>query len=491
VNGRAFVPQDSVADALGASEIANVLTRAGSDVARTGSRGLLWAEPMIEIERDGRRIAFGPLAPDETDRLEEHELGPVEGLLAGQQRLVFAGIGAYEPTDLAAYQAFGGFATPAARPQAIIDEVRASGLRGRGGAGFPAHIKWQAVADIPADQKYLLVNADEGDSGTFADRLIMEGDPFLVLDGMRLAAHAVGASRGIIYVRSEYPRAATTMAAAIEAARAGGVLGSDFDAEIFVGAGAYICGEETSMLESLEGRRAEVRSKPPLPAVAGLYGRPTLVHNVITLCSVPWIVRHGGAAYAELGVAPSTGTMPFQLSGNVARGGLYELEFGVTLGELVNEWAGGTRSGRPVRAVQVGGPLGAYLTPEHFDTPMTYEALRDVGADIGHGGVVVFDDSVDMAEQARYAFEFCAEESCGKCTPCRIGSVRGAELMGQIIDGGGEDRFALLDELCAVMEDSSMCAMGSMTPKPVRSALKHFPEDFGLGPAGAEGRKGG
>jgi formate dehydrogenase iron-sulfur subunit len=486
VTAQAYVPLDSVAAALGAAQVADALTADGVTVIRTGSRGLLWAEPMVEIERDGRRIAFGPLGPAEAGDLQAHELGPVDELLSGQTRLLFGDCGRYAPTDLEAYRAASGFAALDTDPHRIIDEVRVSGLRGRGGAAFPAGIKWQAVADTPADQKYVVVNADEGDSGTFADRMLMEGDPFLLVEGMLLAGRAVGATRGVIYVRSEYPLAARVMAEAIAVARAASLLGPDFDIELFVGAGAYICGEETSLLESLEGRRGEVRAKPPLPAVAGLYGKPTLMHNVVTVCAVPWIMRHGGAAYAGLGVAPSTGTMPFQLGGNVRRGGLYELEFGVTLGELVEGWGGGTRSGRPIRAVQVGGPLGAYLTPKHFDTPMTYEALRALGADIGHGGVVVFDDTVDMAEQARYAFEFCAQESCGKCTPCRIGSVRGVELMEQIQAGAGSDRFVLLDDLCSVLEGSSLCAMGSMTPKPVRSALEHFPEDFGQ--LGAEDR---
>ena len=483
---RAFVPLDSVAAALGAADVASALVASGTSVARNGSRGLLWAEPMVELERDGRRTAFGPVNPDTTDQLASAELGPVDDLLAGQTRVIFGNCGAYEPADLDAYIAAGGFSTLGAEPHTILDEVTTSGLRGYGGAGFPAGRKWQTAADTDADQKYIVANADEGDSGTFADRLIMEGDPFLLLEGMQLAGRAFGATRGVIYLRSEYPVAAGVLADAIAVARARGILGADFDVELFIGAGAYICGEATSLLESLEGKRGEVRAKPPPMAVRGLYGKPTVVNNVLTLCAVPWIVRNGGAAYAELGIAPSTGTMPFQLAGNVARGGLYELEFGVTLGELVMKWGGGTRSGRPVRAVQVGGPLGAYLTPEHYDTPMTYEALRAVGAEIGHGGVVVFDDTVDMAEQARYAFEFCAEESCGKCTPCRIGSVRGVELMEQIQAGAGPDRFVLLDDLCSVLEGSSLCAMGSMTPKPVRSALEHFPEDFGQ--LGAEDR---
>jgi formate dehydrogenase iron-sulfur subunit len=469
-----------VAIALGATEIANSLSAAGTEVSRIGSRGLLWAEPLVEIERDDRRVAYGPIGLDDTEALEAHELGTVEDLLAGQHRLIFGNCGSYEPTNLEAYKAHGGFEASLPEPQAIIDEVKTAGLRGYGGAGFPAGIKWQTAADTPADQKYIVANADEGDSGTFSDRLIMEGDPFLLLDGMRIAGHAIGAARGVIYLRSEYPVAAEILADAIAVARAGGILGKGFDIDLFIGAGAYICGEATSLLESLEGKRGEIRVKPPPMAVKGLYGTPTVVNNVITLCAVPRIMRDGADAYAELGVGRSTGTMPFQLSGNVKRGGLYELEFGVTLGELVEHWGGGTRSGRPVRAVQVGGPLGAYLTPQHFDVPMTYEALREIGADIGHGGVVVFDDTVDMAQQARYAFEFCVEESCGKCTPCRIGSVRGAELVQQIIDGGGEDRLVVLDDLCEVMEGSSMCAMGSMTPKPVRSALKYFPEDFGI-----------
>jgi formate dehydrogenase iron-sulfur subunit len=467
--------------ALGAEEIASALSASGSEVLRTGSRGLLWAEPMIEIERDGRRTAYGPVGPDDVANIDAHELGAVDELIAGQRRVIFANCGTYEPTSLDAYRAHGGFSAVEVEPQAVIDEMKTAGLRGYGGAGFPAHRKWQTAADTPADQRYVVANADEGDSGTFADRLIMEGDPFLLVEGMKITGHAIGASRGVIYLRSEYPVAAAVLTEALAAARADGVLGGDFDIDLFIGAGAYICGEATSLLESLEGKRGEVRVKPPPMAVRGLYGKPTIVNNVLTLCAVPWIMRNGGAAYAELGVSPSTGTMPFQLAGNVKRGGLYELEFGVTLGELVEHWGGGTRSGRPVRAVQVGGPLGAYLTPDHFDVPMTYEALREIGADVGHGGVVVFDDTVDMAEQARYAFEFCAEESCGKCTPCRIGSVRGAELVQQISDDGATaDRLVVLDELCDVLKETSLCAMGGMTPVPVRSALKNFPEDFGL-----------
>lgn len=400
--------------------------------------------------------------------------------LEEQTRLIFSRHGKTDPLDIDAFRASGGF-TRLPAPEAIIAEVKAAGLRGRGGAGFPAHIKWQTVADQPATPKYVVCNADEGDSGTFADRMIMEGDPFLLIDGMMIAAHAVGASRGYVYLRSEYPKAADVFSDALRRARDAGVLGAAFDIELFIGAGAYICGEETSLLESLEGKRGIVRSKPPLPAIEGLFGRPTLVHNVITLCSVPWIVANGGAAYAQYGVGASTGTMPFQLSGNVKQGGLVELPFGMPVGELVEKFSGGTRSGRPIKALQIGGPLGAYIPPTLFDTPLTYEAMAAIGAGIGHGGITVFDDTVDLAQQAKFAFEFCEEESCGKCTPCRLGSVRGVELIEEIRQNGAtEDRLILLKDLCETMTHASLCQMGGMTPIPVESALKHFPEDFGL-----------
>ena len=399
----------------------------------------------------------------------------------GQTRLIFNRAGKYNPLSLDNDRTAVGFRNIQKTPQSILSEIKASGLRGRGGAGFPAHVKWQTVADQTADEKFIVCNADEGDSGTFADRMIMEEDPFLLIEGMMLAAKAVGASKGFIYLRSEYPKAAHILNEALTIAKAHKLMDGDFDIELFIGAGAYICGEETALLESLEGKRGIIRAKPPLPAVAGLFGKPTLVHNVITLCSVPWIVHHGGAAYSEYGIGASTGTMPFQLSGNIKNGGLYELPFGMPLIELIEKFGGGTRSGRPIKAVQVGGPLGAYLPVSLLNTPLTYEAMAAIGAGIGHGGIVVFDDTVELAEQARFAFEFCAHESCGKCTPCRIGSVRGAELLEDIqAKGATEERLILLKDLCYTMTEASLCQMGGMTPIPVESALKHFPEDFGL-----------
>ena len=458
------VPRETLANALGADRIAAELAAAGHEVVRTGSLGLCWAEPLIEI--DG--IAHGPVT--DLAHLDATRIGPTDQIpaLARQHRLVFDRCGRGDPFD---YDPAPIRAHLDREPEEVLAEIEASGLRGRGGAGFPAHIKWRTVHDTPADRKYVVVNADEGDSGTFADRLIMEGDPFRLIEGMLVAGHAVGADTGVVYLRSEYPLAAEIFSEAIVVARGLGLLDA-FDIELFVGAGAYICGEETSLLESLEGKRGEIRAKPPVPAIAGLFGRPTLVHNVITLCAVPAILEHGGAAYADLGVGRSTGTMTFQLAGNVERGGLIELPFGVPLRELIEDWGGGTRTGRPVGAVQVGGPLGAYLTGKQLDTPMTYEALAAIGAGVGHGGVVVFDDTVDLVRQAHYAFAFCAHESCGKCTPCRIGAVRGKETVEALIASERpEIELAIITDLCDVMEQASLCQMGGMTPIPVRSAL--------------------
>jgi formate dehydrogenase iron-sulfur subunit len=419
-------------------------------------------------------------------------LGATEEIahLKRQTRFTFARVGVIDPVSVADYEANGGLAglrrALEMSPQEIVTEVTRSGLRGRGGAGFPTGIKWQTVLDAPSDLKFIACNADEGDSGTFADRMLMEGDPFLLVEGMAIAGLAVGASEGYIYVRSEYPDAIATMAAAIDIAYLNGWIGPSvlgtgpaFDLHLRVGAGAYICGEETAMLESLEGKRGMIRAKPPLPAVAGLFGRPTVVNNVLSIATVPPILVQGAEAFSHLGVGRSRGTQVFQLAGNISHGGILETAFGITLGELVEQIGGGTATGLPVRAVQVGGPLGAYLPTSRFDLPMDYEAFAAVGAMVGHGGVVVFDGTVDLSRQARFAMEFCAEESCGKCTPCRLGSVRGVEVIDRIIAGvEREANLELLEDLCETMVDASLCAMGGLTPFPVRSALQYFPEDF-------------
>ncbi len=505
---RLFVPSDSQAAALGADRVAAALAGActGAEIVRTGSRGLFWLEPMVEVEVDGARVAYGPVKPADVPGLvaagllaggaHPLRLGPTDAIaeLARQDRLTFGRCGAVDPAssdDYAAHGGWHGLARALAMDGAgIVDEVKLSGLRGRGGAGFPTGIKWSTVRMAEADQKYVVCNADEGDSGTFADRMLMEGDPMSLVEGMAIAGVAVGATAGFIYVRSEYPRAIAALRRAIAAAERSGHLGvavmgsaRAFRLEVRVGAGAYICGEETALLDSLEGKRGTVRAKPPLPALQGLFGKPTIVNNVLSLASVPWIMAHGGQAYADYGMGRSRGTLAVQLAGNVRRGGLFETAFGMTLREIVEGFGGGTRSGRPLRAVQVGGPLGAYFPDALLDTPLDYEAMAAAGGLLGHGGVVVFDDSVDLAAQARFAFEFCAAESCGKCTPCRIGAVRGVEVMDRIVAGTRRDEnLAVLDDLMEVMTDGSLCAMGGLTPVPVRSALKHFPEDFGIAP---------
>jgi len=490
-----WVPGDAAAVSVGADEVAAAFAAAGAVVKRNGSRGMLWLEPLVEVETDSGRVGYPNVDPADVgavlDSTAESIGDPAaHPWLARQQRVSFARVGVIDPQDLADYEAHGGWAglrtALSMTPEAVVQAVLDSGLRGRGGAGFPAGIKWQTVAGTTSDQKFVCCNFDEGDSGTFADRMIVEGDPFTLIEGMIIAAYSVGASESYVYARSEYPHAVAALRQAIATAYREGFLGADvcgsgfaFDLHVRVGAGAYICGEESSMLESLEGKRGEVRAKPPIPAIAGLFGRPTLVNNVLSLCAVPMILADGAAAYSEYGVGRSRGTQVFQLGGNIAQGGIVELPFGVTLGELVNDFGGGTMSGRPVRAVQVGGPLGAYLPPSQFDLPMDYEAFAAAEAMVGHGGIVVFDDSVNMASMAKFAFEFCAAESCGKCTPCRIGSVRGGEAMQRVMDGiDVSANLMLIDDLCTTMTKGSLCAMGGLTPMPVQSAIKHWPEDF-------------
>ena len=475
------ISNDAVALACGADAVAAAFAAAGVDVERVSSWGMHWMEPLVDI--DG--VGYGQVSADQVPAIlsgDAKSIGRIEDhpFIAKQNRLTFARAGKTRPTSLDDYYASGGWLglgqARAIGAEATIETIMTSGLRGRGGAGFPAGIKWQTVANAPAEQKYIVCNADEGDSGTFADRMVMEGDPFMLIEGMAIAGFAVGASKAYIYIRSEYPHAIAKMEAAI---RLSAHLIAPFVVEVRVGAGAYICGEETSLLNSLEGKRGEVRAKPPLPALEGLFGKPTVVNNVLTLAAVPWILAHGGEAYAAYGMGRSKGTMPVQLAGNVKHGGLFEVAFGITLGELVNDIGGGTASGRPVRCVQVGGPLGAYIAPAQFDLPFDYEAFAAADALIGHAGITVFDDSVDMAQMARFAMEFCAIESCGKCTPCRLGSTRGVETIDQIIAGKNVDaNLALLADLAETMKFGSLCAMGGFTPYPVMSAIKLFPEDF-------------
>ncbi len=503
-----YIPGDSGALALGAEKVAKAIEKEiaarGIDakIVRNGSRGLYWLEPMVEVETPEGRVAYGPVTAKDVPSLfdaglvsgasHKLSLGKTDDIpfLAKQTRLTFARVGITDPLSLDDYKAHGGLRglekAAATAPAEIVKTVTDSGLRGRGGAGFPTGIKWKTVMDAVADRKYILCNADEGDSGTFADRMIMEGDPFVLIEGMTIAGIATGATKGFVYIRSEYPHAIATMTRAVEIARKRGVLGVNvlgspnaFDIEIRSGAGAYVCGEETSLMNSVEGKRGIVRAKPPLPAIQGLFGKPTVINNVISLASVPIIMDRGAAFYKDFGMGRSRGTIPIQIAGNVKHGGLFEAAFGLTLGEIVDDIGGGTATGRPVKAVQVGGPLGAYFPRKLFDTPFDYEAFAAKDGLVGHAGIVVFDDTADMLKQARFAMEFCAIESCGKCTPCRIGSTRGVETIDKIAAGiEPEKNLALVTDLCNTMKFGSLCALGGFTPYPVMSSINHFPDDF-------------
>jgi formate dehydrogenase iron-sulfur subunit len=503
-----YVPRDAAALGVGADETAGAIAaeadRRGINIEliRNGSRGLLWLEPLVEVDVAGTRMAYGPVDPHRVAGLFEggftsgkpHALGhgATEQIpyFKKQERLTFARVGVTDPRSLADYLQHRGYlglkTALASTPEDIVAAVTASGLRGRGGAAFPAGIKWKTVLGAPGTQKYVVCNADEGDSGTFSDRMLMEGDPFVLIEGMTIAGLAVGATQGYIYLRWEYPQAKIALEAAIAAARAAGYLGPNihgsgkgFELEVRMGAGAYICGEETSLLESLEGKRGQVRFKPPLPALQGLFGKPTVINNVITFASVPIILDRGAQSYQHFGMGRSRGTLPMQLAGNIKQGGLVEIAFGMTLREILYDFGGGSLSGRPIRAVQVGGPLGAYHPESQFDTPLDYEAFAAIKGMLGHGGIVAFDDTVDMAAQARYAMEFCAIESCGKCTPCRIGSTRGVEVIDRLIAGENPAKQeTILRDLCETLLYGSLCALGGLTPYPVISALNHFPEDF-------------
>jgi len=507
-----YIPQDTTAIAMGANDIVKALEfqtklfhlpeNKELNIIRNGSRGLFYLEPLIEVDTAQGRMAYGPVSVDDIHSLLKQDmlhgntshplcLGLTENIpyLAKQQRLTFARAGIIDPLNINDYikhDGFVGLSKALTLPsQQIVDEVMQSGLRGRGGAAFPTGIKWQTVLNTEAAQKYIVCNADEGDSGTFADRLLMEADPFSLIEGMIIAGLAVGANKGFIYLRSEYPQAKIILEQAIALAYQHDYLGKAFDLELRIGAGAYICGEETSLLESLEGKRGLVRAKPPLPAIEGLFGKPTIVNNVITLATIPTILAKSADYYQNYGMGRSRGTLPFQLAGNIKQGGLVELAFGTSLAELVNDFGGGSYTEKPIKAIQVGGPLGAYLPEAQWQTELDYEAFANIDAVLGHGGVVVFDSSVDMAQQARFAMEFCSIESCGKCTPCRIGSVRGVETIDKIIANDNanteqsfEQNLELLNDLCDTMADGSLCAMGGMTPFPVRSVIKHFSEDL-------------
>ncbi|MDO5666371.1 MAG: NADH-ubiquinone oxidoreductase-F iron-sulfur binding region domain-containing protein [Alcaligenaceae bacterium] len=503
-----YIPTDTAAVAMGVEELIRPIQEKALaqgvelQIIRNGTRGLLWLEPLLEVVTPAGRIAYGPVTTEDLDGLftadwlsgSDHPLchGLTEEIpyLKKQERLTFARTGIIDPLSLEDYSHHGGWSglrrALSLQPQDIVQQVIDSGLRGRGGAAFPTGIKWNTVRQAVSDQKYIVCNADEGDSGTFSDRILIEGDPFCLIEGMIIAGLAVGATRGYIYVRSEYPLAVEVLSKAIAIAYEKNYLGQNiltseqsFDLEVRKGAGAYICGEETSLLNSLEGKRGTVRFKPPLPALQGFMNKPTVVNNVVSLASVPIIMSKGADYYQHYGMGRSRGTLAFQLAGNIKQGGLVEKAFGLSLNELIYDFGAGSASGLPLKTVQVGGPLGSYLSPDEWDTPLDYEAYAAIEAMIGHGGIVAFDNNTNLGQMAEYAMEFCAIESCGKCTPCRIGARRGVEVIQKIRQNiHPEDNTALLHDLCDTMLAGSLCALGGMAPMPVLSALKKYPEDF-------------
>jgi len=487
---RLYLSNDTSSCAAGTERLAEAWRqRSDVELVRTSSRGAFYLEPMVERDSPEGRLAWCHVTADDLPKILAGDGGnPVSTIpfLSKQTRHTFAAFGMTEPLSLEAYQAHGGFAglrkARQVSPSAIIREIKTSRLRGRGGAAFPVWKKWDVAATTTADRKYVVANADEGDAGTYCDRMIMEGDPFRLIEGMLICARAIGAGAGYIYCRQEYPAATACLRAAIRAAGEAGWLESDgqpFTIEVVSGAGSYVCGEETALLESLEGRRGVVRARPPHPAQSGLYGRPTIVSNVLTFATIPNILARGGAWHASLGTEGSCGTIALQLGGRVKQPGLIEIPFGLTLREVLDQFGQGVADGARLKAVQVGGPLGSLFTDAQLDIPICFDEFAKADAILGHGGIVVFDDQTDMLELSRHLMAFVADESCGKCVPCRIGSLRAREILERIQSGQAtEADLSLLTELGDTMKATSLCALGSRAPYPVLSALQQFPVEF-------------
>jgi len=487
---RFYLSNDTSARAAGADRVAEAWEgRPGLELVRTSSRGAFFLEPLVERDTPAGRLAWPNAKPDDLPNILSGAGGvPVAQIpfLSCQTRLTFANFGVTRPLSLEDYRTHGGGQGLARAcslsPEAIIDELKLSQLRGRGGAAFPVWNKWRVAQQTPADRKYVVANADEGDAGTYCDRMIMEGEPFRLIEGLLICARAIGAEHGYIYCRKEYPAAATVLRAAIAQAEQSGMLeslGRPVHLEVLVGAGSYVVGEETALLESLEGRRGVVQARPPYPAVSGLYGHPTIVSNVLTFATVSNILAQGGARYAALGTERSRGTVVLQIGGRVKQPGLVEMPFGATLEEVLEQFGGGMAPGARFKAVQVGGPLGSLFPASRLGIRICYDAFAEAGAILGHGGIVVYDDETDMVELARHFMAFTAEESCGKCTPCRIGSMRGREILERVQAGQGRpDDLALLADLGETMQQASLCAFGGRAPYPVLTAIEHFPEEF-------------
>lgn len=487
---RLYLSNDTSSKAAGIERLAQEWAgHPDVELIRTSARGAFFLEPIVERDTPNGRVAWTHVHPGDLTLILADEGGtPVDRIrfLADQTRITYADFGLIQPLSIENYREYGGLKgldrAHALSPEEIIGELKTSGFRGRGGAAFPVWKKWEVARHTEADCKYVVANADEGDAGTYCDRMMMEGEPFRLIEGMAICARAIGANRGYIYCRQEYPVAQKVIKRAIAIAEQNGMLDRDgrrFQIEVFRGAGSYVCGEETALLESLEGRRGVVRAKPPYPAVAGLYGRPTVVSNVLTFATVPSIIARSGQWYASMGTERSRGTIALQIGGRVKQPGLVEIPFGATLEHVLDRFGGGMTPGARFKAVQVGGPLGSLFPAEKLDIRICYDEFAKAGAILGHGGIVVFDDETDMVQLARHFMGFTADESCGKCTPCRIGSVRAREILERIERGQGRlGDLEVLADLGETMKTASLCALGGRAPYPVLTAIEHFGHEF-------------
>jgi NADH-quinone oxidoreductase subunit F len=486
--------------ASGAEAVRDVLEQAARAAGKpglvkaVGCNGMCHAEPVVQVlARGGRTLHYGHVTPDAAREIarrhikfrfrREAEPEQLTPDFSRQTRIVLENCGHIDPLEINDYIARGGYQALSRclaerDPEEIIAAIKASGLRGRGGAGFPTGHKWAIARAQPAQPRYVICNGDEGDPGAFMDRLVLEADPHRVIEGLAIAAFAIGAPEGFFYIRAEYPLAVRNVRHAIRQAEERGVLGG-LRLEVREGAGAFVCGEETALIASLEGRRGMPRLRPPYPVERGFRGRPTLINNVETLACVPWILRHGAAEFAKLGTASSKGTKVFALAGKIRRGGLIEVPMGITIREIVEEIGGGIRNGRPFKAVQIGGPSGGCIPASLAGTPVDYEAIPATGAIMGSGGLVVLDDRDCMVDIARFFLRFTQAESCGKCTFCRIGTKRMLEILDRLCEGRAlPDDLDKLEELAAFVSRGSLCGLGQTAPNPVITTLRYFREEY-------------
>jgi len=536
ISGQVRICLDSSCRAVGSEQVYDALKKAVVDlnipvrVKSTSCHGMSFLAPLVEVVMaDGQIFRYGQAKPADAvsilrrhfqpkgvssriksrigqmidtcldDRIGE---GPiryslsvrdhsVDDYLNQQKQIATEHAATLDPLDITEYEADGGFASlrkciTESNPQAVLDEIERSGLRGRGGGGYPTHLKWFAVQNAPSDRKYIVCNGDEGDPGAFMDRMLMESYPYRVLEGMAIAAWTVGANQGVLYIRAEYPLAIRRMTAAIETCRQRGCLGesifgSDYslDLRVYAGAGAFVCGEETALLKSIEGKRPAPRLRPPYPTRSGLYGRPTLVNNVETYVLVPWILRNTAEAFAAFGTSRSKGTKVFALAGKIRRGGLIEVPMGMTIRQIVHEIGGGIEDDKQLKAVQIGGPSGGCVPAAMADTPIDYESLHTAGAIMGSGGMVVLEETDCMVDIARYFLEFTQAQSCGRCTFCRVGTKRMLEILERLCKGQGQpEDIEKLQELGDLIQNASICGLGKTAPNPVLSTIEYFRDEY-------------